>query len=97
MRDGSVERTLDNPGDDTAEVLVVWVSGGVGSTDANGADANRGQMPARRLAAWEGEYWGRVNALTRVFPEAPGTLDTLRAIHRLALISKTQGQADGGG
>ena len=51
----------------------------------------------RRLAAWEGEYWKRVNALTRVFPEAPDTLDALRATHRLALISNTQGQAEGGG
>ena len=51
----------------------------------------------RRLVAWEGEYWERVNALTRVFPEAPGTLDALRATHRLALISNTQGQAGGGG
>ena len=50
-----------------------------------------------RLVAWEGEYWDRVNALTRVFPEAPGTLDALRATHRLALISNTQGQAGGGG
>ena len=51
----------------------------------------------RRLVAWEGEYWERVNALTRVFPEAPGILDALRATHRLALISNTQGQAEGGG
>ena len=48
-----------------------------------------------RLVAWEGEYWERVNALTRVFPEAPGTLDALRATHRLALVSNTQGQAGG--
>ena len=47
----------------------------------------------QRLVAWEGEYWQRVNALTRVFPEAPGTLDALRATHRLALVSNTQGQA----
>ena len=49
----------------------------------------------RRLVAWEGEYWQRVNALTRVFPEAPDTLDALRATHRLALVSNTQGQAGG--
>ena len=28
--DGSVEHTLNNPGDDAAEVLVVWASGAVG-------------------------------------------------------------------
>ena len=50
-----------------------------------------------RLVAWEGEYWMRVNALTRVFPEAPSTLEALRATHRLALISNTQGQASGDG
>ena len=52
---------------------------------------------SRWLVAWEGEYWDRVNALTRVFPEAPSTLDALGATHRLALISNTQGQAGGGG
>ena len=40
--DGSVEHTLNNPGDDTAEVLVVWVSGGVGGSGANGGGAGRG-------------------------------------------------------
>ena len=34
----------------------------------------------RRLIEWEGEYWRRVNALTRVFPEAQTTLETLVAI-----------------
>ena len=51
----------------------------------------------RRLIAWEDEYWERVNALTRVFPEAPNTLERLRATHRLALISNTQGQTGGAG
>ena len=50
----------------------------------------------RRLVAWEGEYWKRVNALTRVFPEVPGTLDALRTTHRLALVSNTQGQTGAG-
>ena len=50
----------------------------------------------RRLVAWEGEYWKRVNALTRVFPEVPDTLDALRRTHRLALVSNTQGQAGTG-
>ena len=49
----------------------------------------------RQLIAWEGEYWQRVNALTRVFPEAQTTLETLGATHRLALISNTQGQVGG--
>ena len=49
----------------------------------------------RWLVAWEGEYWKRVNALTRVFPETPGTLETLCVTHRLALISNTQGQTGG--
>ena len=60
-------------------------------------DALDQNIDERRLVAWEGEYWQRVNALTRVFPEAPGTLEALRATHRLALISNTQGQAGGGG
>ena len=38
--DGSVEHTLNNPGDDTAEVLVVWASGGVGSSGTNGGGAS---------------------------------------------------------
>ena len=60
-------------------------------------DALHRCVDERRLVAWEREYWERVNALTRVFPEAPGTLDALGATHRLALISNTQGQASGGG
>ena len=34
--DGSVEHTLNNPGDDAAEVLVVWASGAVGSGSGAG-------------------------------------------------------------
>ena len=60
-------------------------------------DALRQNIDERRLVAWESEYWERVNALTRVFPEAVSVLDALRATHRLALVSNTQGQADGGG
>ena len=40
--DGSVEHTLNNPDDDTAEVLVVWVSGGPGVNGANGGGARNG-------------------------------------------------------
>ena len=40
--DGSVEHTLNNPGDDTAEVLVVWASGGVGSSGTDGGGASHG-------------------------------------------------------
>ncbi len=60
-------------------------------------DALQRSIDDRRLVAWEDEYWERVNALTRVFPEAPNTLATLRATHRLALISNTQGQVGGSG
>ncbi len=49
----------------------------------------------RRLGAWETEYWQRVNALTREFPETQSTLEALAETHRLALISNTQGQAGG--
>ena len=55
--------------------------------------ALRQDIDEHRLVAWESEYWERVNALTRVFPEAQGALESLRATHRLALISNTQGQA----
>ena len=58
-------------------------------------NALRRSVDEQRLIAWEGEYWKRVNALTRVFPEARSTLEALRATHRLALISNTQGQAGG--
>jgi len=58
-------------------------------------DALHRSIDERRLIAWEGEYWKRVNALTRVFPEARSTLEALRATHRLALISNTQGQTQG--
>ena len=59
-------------------------------------DALERSIDEQRLVVWEGEYWKRVNALTRVFPETCSTLKALRANHRLALISNTQGQADGG-
>ena len=40
--DGSVEHTLNNPDDDTAEVLVVWVSGGPGGNGTNGGGTRNG-------------------------------------------------------
>ncbi len=58
-------------------------------------DALRRSIDERRLIAWEGEYWKRVNGLTRAFPDARRTLEALRATHRLALVSNTQGQAGG--
>ena len=58
-------------------------------------DALHRSIDESRLVAWESEYWKRVNALTRVFPEASSTLEALRATQRLALISNTQGQAGG--
>ena len=60
-------------------------------------DALQRSIDEPRLVAWEAEYWKRVNALTRVFPEVQSTLEALAATHRLALISNTQGQAGGGG
>ena len=58
-------------------------------------DALQRSIDERRLVAWEREYWKRVNGLTRAFPEASRTLEALRATHRLALVSNTQGQASG--
>ena len=59
-------------------------------------EALRRDIDERRLVAWESGYWERVNALTRIFPDACGALESLGATHRLALISNTQGQAGGG-
>ena len=59
-------------------------------------NALRQSIDDRQLIAWEDEYWKRVNALTREFPEARRTLAALCETHRIALISNTQGQAGGG-
>jgi HAD superfamily hydrolase (TIGR01549 family) len=45
------------------------------------------------LATWESEYWERVKAMTRLFPEALEVLRTLRErAFRLAMITNAQGQ-----
>ncbi|MDR0439571.1 MAG: HAD family hydrolase, partial [Candidatus Accumulibacter sp.] len=45
------------------------------------------------LTAWESEYWERVKATTRVFPEALEVLRKLRErAFRLAMITNAQGQ-----
>jgi HAD superfamily hydrolase (TIGR01549 family) len=44
------------------------------------------------LERWETEYWERVKAMTRVFPEAEEVLTGLLGRYRLALITNTQGQ-----
>ena len=45
------------------------------------------------LAQWETEYWQRVQALTRVFPETQEVLGKLaERAYRLALITNAQGQ-----
>jgi putative hydrolase of the HAD superfamily len=48
------------------------------------------------LDRWETEYWERVKAMTRVFPEAEALLTALRGRYRLALITNTQGQKQEG-
>ena len=44
------------------------------------------------LDQWETEYWERVKAMTRFFPEAVAVLTALRDRYRLALITNAQGQ-----
>jgi HAD superfamily hydrolase (TIGR01549 family) len=49
------------------------------------------------LEQWENEYWQRVQAVTRVFPEAEAVLRQLREkAYRLALITNAQGQEEEG-
>jgi len=48
------------------------------------------------LERWETEYWEKVNAMTRIFPEAPAVLAALGARYRLALITNAQGQTETG-
>ena len=47
---------------------------------------------------WETDYWKRIKAMTRVFPETEDVLETLLARGcRLALITNAQGQKTEGG
>jgi len=48
------------------------------------------------LERWETEYWERIKAMTRVFPEAEAVLTVLRDRYRLALITNAQGQTEEG-
>jgi len=48
------------------------------------------------LERWETEYWERIQAMTRVFPEAEAVLTILRNRYRLALITNAQGQMEEG-
>ena len=49
------------------------------------------------LERWETDYWERVKAMTRVFPEAEDVLRRLQErAYRLALITNAQGQREEG-
>lgn len=48
------------------------------------------------LGQWEIEYWDRIKAMTRIFPETEAVLNVLRGRYRLALITNTQGQREEG-
>jgi HAD superfamily hydrolase (TIGR01549 family) len=48
------------------------------------------------LERWETEYWEKIKAMTRVFPEAEAVLTVLRERYRLALITNAQGQTEAG-
>jgi putative hydrolase of the HAD superfamily len=48
------------------------------------------------LERWETEYWDRIKAMTRIFPEAEAVLMALRDRYRLALITNAQGQTEAG-
>jgi putative hydrolase of the HAD superfamily len=46
------------------------------------------------LGQWETEYWERIKATTRIFPETEAVLTALRVRYRLALITNAQGQTE---
>ncbi|MDO9228924.1 MAG: HAD family hydrolase [Syntrophales bacterium] len=48
------------------------------------------------LERWETEYWERIKATTRIFPETEEVLTALRVRYRLALITNAQGQTETG-
>jgi putative hydrolase of the HAD superfamily len=48
------------------------------------------------LERWETEYWDRIKAMTRIFPESETVLTALKDRHRLALITNAQGQTEEG-
>ena len=48
------------------------------------------------LERWESEYWDRIKAMTRIFPESETVLTALKDRYRLALITNAQGQTEEG-
>ena len=54
------------------------------------------QPDSALLERWEAEYWEKVRAMTRIFPEAEKVLTALKNRYRLALITNTQGQTQTG-
>lgn len=49
------------------------------------------------LEGWENDYWRRIQAMTRVFPETTAVLEALRNRgYRLAVITNAQGQRNVG-
>jgi HAD superfamily hydrolase (TIGR01549 family) len=49
------------------------------------------------LEGWENDYWRRIQAMTRVFPETTAVLEVLRNRgYRLAVITNAQGQRNVG-
>jgi HAD superfamily hydrolase (TIGR01549 family) len=48
------------------------------------------------LERWETEYWEKIKAMTRIFPETEAVLTALRDQYRLALITNAQGQTEEG-
>jgi len=46
----------------------------------------------RLLEKWEDDYWGKVNAETRLFPETERVLKNLSYQYQLALVTNTQGE-----
>jgi len=56
-----------------------------------------GQEPdTALLERWETEYWEKIKAMTRLFPETEAVLTVLRDRYRLALITNAQGQTEEG-
>jgi putative hydrolase of the HAD superfamily len=55
------------------------------------------QNDSALLGEWEADYWRRIQAMTRVFPETFAVLEALRGNgYRLALITNAQGQKKAG-
>jgi putative hydrolase of the HAD superfamily len=48
------------------------------------------------LERWETEYWEKIKAMTRIFPETEAVLTALKGRYHLALITNAQGQTEAG-